>query len=187
MSRFASYEWQRNGGSLPANGATAIPLLGNNQMVFNPGTLYTLLRTRLQFFGYVIASGSGTGVQLQWWQDVIFNVGVWFDDSAVLPANSPTPITNNNVSPNWVLNSKLDPHLDSFDVASPSESVSWQPHAHDFDVAAERRGNVLSGAGVSVWLAYEVFDPSGIVNTTVAGLKYSLGVNYWLECLFGHA
>lgn len=187
MSRFSSYEWQRNGGSLPANGATAIPLLGNNQMVFNPGLLKTLLRTRLQFFGYVIASGAGTGVQLQWWQDVIFNVGVWFDDAVVLAANSPTPITNNNLSPNWVLNSKLDPHVDTFDVASPSESVSWKPHGSDFDVASERRGGVLSGAGVSVWVAYEVFDPSGIINTTVGGLKYSLGINYWMECLFGTA
>lgn len=185
MGRFSSYAWMRNGGSLPANGATPIPLLGNNQMVFNPALGTTLLRTRLQFFGYVIASGAGTGVQLQWWQDVIFNVGVWWVDNAVIPANSPTPITNNNISPNWVLNSKLDPHVDTFDVASPSESVSWKPHGTDFDVSSERRGLVTVGPGPTVWVAYEVVDPSGIINTTVGGLKYSLGVNYWLECLFG--
>ena len=181
---FSSYTWTRAGISLPSFGVTAVPLLGNNQHIFSGGIHSTLIRSRLEFFGYVLAAGAGTGVELQWWQDVIFNVGVWWDDSAVVPANSPTPITNPTVSPDWVCNEQLRPHVDVYDLGSPSENVSWSYPDGVIDVASKRKG--LTGTAPSIWVAWEVFDPSGFINNVAGGLNYNLGVNCWLSCVFGN-
>lgn len=181
---FSSYTWTRVGISLPANGASVVPLLGNNQNVMSGSVHSTLIRSRLEFFGYVFAGGAGTGVELQWWQDVIFNVGVWWDDAAVVPANSPTPITNSTVSPDWVCNEQLRPHVDVYDLGSPSENVSWTYPGGVIDVASKRKA--ATSTAPSVWVAWEVFDPSGFINQTEGGLFYGLGLNCWLSCLFGN-
>ena len=181
---FSSYTWTRVGISLPGNGATVVPLLGNNQNVMSGSVHSTLIRSRLEFFGYVLVAGAGSGFQLQWWQDVIFNVGVWWDDSAVVPANSPTPISNSTVSPDWVCNEQLRPHVDTYDVASPSENVSWTYPGGVIDVESKRKAQ--TGTAPSVWVAWEVFDPTGIINTTNSGEFYALGINAWLSCLFGN-
>jgi hypothetical protein len=131
---------------------------------------------------YVLASGSGTGVELEWWQDVIANVGVWWNADAVIPANSPTPVTAPDVSPDWVLNNNLYPHVDIFDVATPSENVTWSNPSGTITSSGKRRAE--AGLHNTLWLAWEVIDNSGVINNTVSGINYYLGANIWMSALY---
>ena len=176
------FVFQRQFLSLPANGASVIPLVGNNNQIFTGPALSDTIRSRVSVFGYVTAQGAGPGIRLQWWQDVIFQVALWWDNSAVVPATSPTPIATLDPSPNYLFSNALEPRMDVFDIATPHENVSWRPPEGIIDVSAKRK--TTNATPPTVWLAYEVFDNSGIINTTTAGVTYSLGLHAAIEQLW---
>lgn len=184
MVVYSTYAWQRNGVSLPANVAgSPVPLVGNNTKVFNLPLGSTLLRSRLVFQAYVLVEGAATGVPLQWWQDVIVIAALWWNNDSVIPTISPTPITDTDVTPDWVCSEQCLPTVDVYDVATPSESVSWRYPGGVIDVETKRAHKTTTAP--TLWLAWEIVDPEGLINTTVGTQTHSLGINAWLACLTG--
>lgn len=142
-------------------------------MLYNPAVGATSLRQRLQIELSVVAGGSGTGVVEGWWTEVVVAVGLWPNANAVVPATSPTPLTNINDGTRWLLWDALSPEVQVNDIATPSQTVVWK---YDSDVDETfSRITYEDPLLPSFWLAWEIDDGSGVINTTIGGIAYNLG------------
>lgn len=174
------FQWQRNGAFFLANGST--PLALDNFMLWEGPAGASLVSTFVDIRLYVLVSGAGTGVELEWWQDVVANVGVYWDDNPVIPATVPTPISFPTPDEPWVLNNNLYPKVDIFDVASPTENITWSNPTGTIHVSGKRRSDPAQHN--TLWLTWEVADNSGFINTTVASMNYYLGATFWVSALY---
>jgi len=177
-----THQWVRNGGFFLSNTGHPAPLTQNAELLNTGPVGSSLLRVRLDFRMYVSVEGSGGGFAEHWWQDVLAQVGVWWDSSAAAPSTSPTPITNPDPTPDWVINNTLYPHMDVYDVATPYEEVSWTSSTGTIDVFSKRRAS--STQVNTLWLAWELNDPSSLINTTSGAFFYGLGCWWWFNALY---
>lgn len=179
-----THYWTRETVNSPAGGTT--PLSLDNHISFTASHAGdSLLRTILDIEMFVLVSGTGTGVLVKWWQEVFIMVGVWWENESPAPSVSPIPITDVTALPDWVIWNRLTPHVEIDDISSPTQTVFWRSLTGQIDVSSKRTDFAKNGS--RVWLAYEIFDAVGVINTTVSSMTYDLGYNASLACLFKSA
>lgn len=71
--------------------------------------------------------------------------------------------------------------VQTYDQLTPAEVVRWR-----FDEETDQTKSKFSfpqGPYADVWLAWEIIDPNGIINSTIGGISYNLGGWYRLAAL----
>lgn len=176
----ATAQWIRSGGVELPNGST--PLAQNALKVATGPSPSTLRRSRVDLELHVIAAGTGSGVAAGFWSEVLIVAALWWNDAAVVPANSPTPLTTTNTSPEYVFWDVLHPTVQYLDVATPTLGVTWRPEQGTIESFAQRKAEATLHN--TAWLCWEVLDGSGLINTTSGGITYNLGASYATNLLY---
>lgn len=159
---------------------TPAPLVQNAAQLFTLTAGQTVVRTRFDVQMTVISTGTGSGFDPRIWSQMIIGVGIWWNAAASVPPISQTPISGAG-SDNWLIIGALYPTVESYDVASPFTAVAFNPKPGTLESFGQRK--VPATQTGSIWLAWEVVDPTGLVNAGGAGVAYSLGFMGQLSCL----
>jgi len=150
------------------------PTFENSLVVALPNPGSTLLRTIAEINLSVEVNPPGAGgFEVSWWEDVTAVAGLWLHTGAGAVGSSPTPLTDMGPSTDWLFWEVLTPNVAVYDVSSPHETVTFRPSRGTVDVQT-RRKTLNPGVG-QVFLAWEFYDPSGLINHLFAGMSYYLG------------
>jgi hypothetical protein len=166
--------WSKSGGVELHNGST--PLLQNTLNLFTNPAGYTSERQRTFLNLSVVAGGTGSGVDFGWWTECLVAMALWRNTDSVVPANSPTPLTTTDTSPEYLQWEILSPTLQLNDTLTPAQVVTWEYKDSVIETFSRRKSEAV--LTTTTWLAWEILDPNGIINTTVAGITYNLGAYY---------
>lgn len=168
--------WFTAENTFPNNGAT--PLVQDSLMLFTGNSNSTSLRERLQIEFSVTAGGAGSGVAVNWWQEVQIAVAAWRAMRSSPPATSPTPISAPVLGPpeEWLTWDLLTPRVQVYDQLSPFLQITWNPPKGEIEAFSRRKCS--ASLTPTTWLAWEVNDPLGVINTTIAGNAYNLGCTF---------
>lgn len=183
-------EWVRTTGQFLANGAT--PLSFNQGNTFNiPGVAgkpLTILSVVTDLELYIACGAAGMAlIDSKVWQETVMVFGTELYPSTAGELISSTPLTNTNSNPaslrDWAQWNRLY-HEDIYiDLNAPAvATITYRPK--EGTVRTDSRRSVAAGVGVDVWLAWEIQDGSGLINTTTAGVTYSLGARFNQQVLF---
>jgi hypothetical protein len=152
------------------------------------GAAMSSLRIRTDIELYVSAQATGTNpISSLLWEETLIVMGTEIFPSTAGEAISDLPLTNpvpGGPSLGWVQWEYLYPELMNLDLNTPEvATVVWRPRGGTVDTQARRAVGV--GKGLHVWLAWEIQDGAGLINTTTAGVTYSLGARFaqqlWYE------
>lgn len=176
--------WARTEGQFIHNGLTS--------KSFNAGNTFNLpgiagkslsvvgITTDLEL--YVACSAAGAAlIDSNVWQETVMVMGVELYPSTAGELISSTPLTNPNANPaalhdwgqwNYLYHEPIYIDLNSPQVAT----ITWR--AKEGTVRTDTRRKAAVGAGIDVWLAWEVQDGAGLINTTTAGVTYNLGARF---------
>lgn len=181
----------RTYGQFIPNGATST--------AFNAGELFTeapvvgaamsslRIRTDIELYVRCVATMTNT-ISSSIWEETLIAVGTEIFPSTAGELISDLPLTNaatpNPASLGWVQWEYLYPEVMNIDFNAPEvATVVFRPREGTIDTQARR--NVGVGVGLDVWLAWEIQDGSGLMNTTTAGVTYNLGARFaqqlWFE------
>lgn len=98
-------------------------------------------------------------------------VGIWFNISPTTPATSSTPITDPEVF-RWISIDVLYPHVDVYDTGTPVSVVTWKPRPGLIESFAQAKASTTEQS--TLWVAWEVSDPSGLINATGTPITYPM-------------
>lgn len=129
----------------------------------------------------VITQGTGGGFSVDFWTDVIMCVGIWENDLHVPPTTSLTPISN-STDPGWLLIDYLYPEVSIYDTGTPAGAWAWKPKPGLLESFAQRK--TTTGDEKTVWLTWEVVDPSGLINAGTSPISYELGAQGMIRFLY---
>lgn len=163
--------WLRSGQVFLHNGST--PTTQDSVKLFTNVAGESTLRQRHHIQLSVVAGGAGAGVDFGYWTECLVAVALWRNSGAIAPAVSPTPLTNINQSPEYLQWEILVPTLQLLDTATPSQVVTWGPKDGVIETFSHRKSEL--SLVTTTWLCWEILDPSGLINTTSAGITYNLG------------
>lgn len=177
-------QWSRTGFQFLPDGT--VPLAQSSVQVFSPAAGDSLLRIRttLEIF---VSAVSSTGNLINFQIETVARVvmGVIAYDTASPPLASYLPITNPTSTPGssgWLQYEHMYPTVDWFKESDvETTNVTWRSDPITVDTQARRRTTV--GNEPSVWLAWEIDDQSGLINTTTAGTTYALGARFTMAML----
>lgn len=182
--------WARTNGQFVHNGATPLS--------FNAGNTFTLagmagkglsvlgITTDIEL--YVACSATMTNlIDSNIWQETVMVMGVELYPSTAGNTISSTPLLNPNSSPaslrDWGQWNYLYPELMNIDFNSPEvATVVWR--AREGTIRTDTRRSVGAGVGIDVWLAWDVQDGAGLINTTTAGVTYNLGARFAQQVVY---
>lgn len=163
--------WTRTGQIFPHDGSQ--PLTQNALKIYERAGGATAERQRLDIELSVVAGGSGSGVVEGWWTEVIVSIGIWANTNAVVPALSPTPLSNADDGTRWLLWDVMHAEVQVNDTLTPSQTIAWKYSTGDDETRSRfTYETTLTG---SLWVAWEIDDGSGVINTTIGGIAYNLG------------
>lgn len=177
--------WFRTLGQFLPNGSTAKTFDAGNvgTLTIAGAQTVTTLRCRTDIELYVLCQGSGSAnIDLSVFYETVMMVGVIASKSGQW-TTSPTPITD--ASPpstlgelgDWGQWEYLYPTVDFVDTLTPQIAVmTWRPKSGTIDTQFRRAAP--AGSGIDLWLAWEIQDGSGLINTTTSSVTYSLGARF---------
>jgi len=172
--------WERSAQIYPHDGTTPIIYQGATLSSNTEGVVYKRIILDVEL-SVVVTSGGG-GFALEWWQDVLLVVGVVFVTGVSTPAPPyPTPLTDPNPPNRWLAWEKMYPQVNTYDVLTPFETVTWRTAKSQVDVHGQVR--IPTSLHGSLGLTWQLSDPSGLVNTSPAGVNYFLGGNFSVSVL----
>lgn len=179
-----SRDWTRRWGQFLPDGS--VPLVQGGIDLFTITGGASLLRARTTLELYVgIVSSSGSLINFQVAEVVTAAMGLIMYDSASPPAASATPLTDfadPAGSSGWLQWEYMRPTVTYFKESDVETAVvTYRCDPLTIDTQARRRTTV--GNVPSVWLAWELDDQSGLINTVTSGTTYALGARYMQESL----
>lgn len=175
---------------LPTGTTPKAQSTGPNLTASDPGsTFLTSLRLRTDVELYVRAVGTGSAnIDLSFMHETIMVVASEFFVAGHI-TNSDTPLTTPDPGPttfslgDYVQYEYLYPTIDFVNVITPQVAlVTWRPKGGTIDTQARRRVNGVNG--IDVFMPWEIQDGSGLINTTTAGVTYSLGARFTQRLLY---
>lgn len=152
--------------------------------IANIGSGWSLVRGLFWWDFYVQAApmAPSTSVEVGWWDYMQVVSGAWFTSVPALPSPGPTPLTDINESPEWYHWDPLLPTLPYYENTNPYLDVHFRNENAPLEIGSKRASNVSDENGL--FLAYEINDPSGLVNTATSSGVYALGYTIYASCLF---
>lgn len=186
-------QWARTNGQFIANGATSTSF--NQGNTFNiPGVAgknLTMLGITTDLELYVSCTAVGAAlVDSRIWQEVVMVLGVELYPSTAGELISSTPLLNPNANPaalkdwgqwNYMYHEPIYIDLNAPEVAT----ITWRPK--EGTVRTDTRRDVPTGVGIDVWLAWDIQDGAGLINTTTAGVTYNLGARFTQQVVYGYS
>ena len=181
--------WARTFGQFTPTGTTPVAPDFNETFVIPAvaGKSLSWLRTRTDIELYVLAGGGTTDVNLSFAFETIAVLGTEMYPSTAGELISDTPLTNptaNPASTGWAQWEYLYPDIQFVNVNVPQTVlVTWRPRGGTIDTQSRRA--VGAGAGLDIWMPWELQDGSGLINTTDAGGNtYFLGARFAQQVLY---
>lgn len=177
-------KWSRTGFQFLPDGT--VPLAQSSVSVFNPAGGDSILRIRctLEIICSIVSS-TGNLINFQAETVVRAMMGVIAYDTASPPLASFLPITNSTSTPGssgWLQWEHMHPTVDFFKESDvETANITWRTDPITVDTQSRRR--TTAGNVPSVWLAWELDDQSGLINTTTSGTTYALGARFSMAML----
>lgn len=159
---------------LAQSSVTALTLTGGDSLL--------RLRTTLEIYVSIVSS-TGNLVNFAAMTQARCLMGAILYDTASPPLASYLPITNSTSTPGssgWLQYEEMTPTVDFYKTTDVEvANFTWRTDPITLDTQSRRR--TTSGNGPTLWLAWEIDDQSGLINTTTDGTTYGLGAKYTMD------
>jgi hypothetical protein len=174
-----TYSWHTSVEVFGSDGGTP-----TNQNTINAYTLpegTQLRRTRFHCqLSCNVYSSPASDTPVAWSPNVMFPVGGWLNNATTDPANSPNVLDNRD-DEDWLFWDTLQSRVDTDAVASTGiYRVTWETPSQGYDIQTRRAA--VDGNSNSIWLGWQVYDPSGTINGE--GTGWHAYLTGWISARF---
>lgn len=159
------------------------PGLVSFAQIASPTAGTTLRRTRLepQFSVVGVPQAGATGIQIDWWQNVILTWGVYLTSGATTAPNPPDPHTNPPTTRAIIWGAgHFVPEV--YDTGAVYLQLSARPNPQVLESFSQELAP--TGQVSALWLSWHIDDPANVIGHTVATVQYQYGYTYHVKTLW---
>lgn len=163
LAQMTTYEWKSFTNHFPGDGSTPLAQDTLNLYTIPHGSSIKRMTYKTQMSCQIFSAGA-TGLPLDFSTLVTFATGLWLGNEAGSAANSPLPLTDANTE-SWLFWDALQSRVDSDAVVSTGMwRVTWETHPEGLDLQTRR--DAVAANTNDLWLAWEINDPFGVLNSS---------------------